>query len=67
MKDIKSIYEESFVDELEKISFLKFRKRKQPKKETWKEKFASRLKSNIKEYHLDTSFGRGLARFILRK
>ena len=64
------IYEEAFYDELEKLGF-KFpwqkKKRRRRKKETWKEKFASSLDSNIKEYNIDTRLSKGIARFMFRR
>jgi len=61
------IYINAFCDEMEKLGFkFPWQKKKRKKKDTWKTKFASSIQSSISEHNLDTRFGKGIGRLVLK-
>jgi len=60
-------YNKGFQDELEKLGFFKFKKRRRSKKPTWRVKFARKLKSQVEEHNFGAPMARGFARFLLRR
>lgn len=68
MPTLDNIYDDAFDNELEKLGFkFPWQKKKKKEKDTWKTKFASSIKIDVKEHNLDSRAAKGFAKFMLKR